>query len=146
MDIYPYGVYATWVGAWQVIAVRLNGAPQRRWLRSVITIVVVASVLAFAGSGSVPTVHDPAHALLAVNLDHAHLAHLADGSLICSLHKAPVSAVLPQSPKITLVALGVVASGLAVAGLLGLLVVSAGRGPPATTGQDLLTRFCLSRR
>jgi lipoprotein LpqS len=118
-------------------------------LRSVITIVVVASVLAFAGSGSVPTAsvaHDPAHALLAVNLDHPDLAHLADGSLICSLHKAPVSAVLPQSPKITLVALGVVASGLAVAGLLGLLVVSAGRGPPATTGQDLLTRFCLSRR
>ncbi|WP_244269136.1 hypothetical protein, partial [Mycobacterium parascrofulaceum] len=62
------------------------------------------------------------------------------------------AAVLPRSgaPVTTLIALGAVAA-VAVAGGLACFGLPAGRGPPHTpafsvTGQDVLTRFCLSRR
>ena len=50
-----------------------------------------------------------------------------------------------------LIAFGAATAVVAITGLLALLVVPAGRGPPrglasVLTGQDLLTRFCLSRR
>jgi lipoprotein LpqS len=129
--------------------------------RSVIAIVVVVWALALAGSGLVRPVSDaaaaphPQHALLAslggefaVNIDHPHLG---SGPLICSSPKAFGFAVLPQSSKFISVVLGLLAGGLAVAGLLGPLGIWAGWGPhsalaAAGTGQDLLTRFCLSRR
>ncbi|WP_232009980.1 hypothetical protein [Mycobacterium intracellulare] len=68
-----------------------------------------------------------------------------------SHHEAFAATVLPNSPSTALAALGLVVAVVAIAALLAQHVVLAGRGPPrgfpaALTGQDLLTRFCLSRR
>lgn len=63
-----------------------------------------------------------------------------------------VFATASLAPSTTdLIAFAVAAAVVAMTGLLVLLVVPAGRGPPrglasVLTGQDLLTRFCLSRR
>ena len=96
----------------------------------------------------------PAHSLLtsvgaefAVDVGHTHLA---DGSGSSHHPEHFASAVLPRSAT-ALAALGVVVAVLAVIGVLGGCVVSAGRGPPSglalvITGRDRLTRFCLARR
>ncbi|OBF19922.1 hypothetical protein A5725_17475 [Mycobacterium kubicae] len=95
----------------------------------------------------------PAHALFsslggefAVNVDHTHIA--AGSTAAHPEHF--VTAALPK-PATALSALGVVVAVLAATGSLAGLIARVGRGPPfalgtAYTGQDLLTRFCLSRR
>lgn len=81
----------------------------------------------------------------AVNIGHAHLTD--DSASLCPPLQA--SAVIPRSHTPAFeAAVVVVASG--IAGVLTAAVVVAGRGPPTLpvdvrTGQDLLTRFCLSR-
>lgn len=97
----------------------------------------------------------PAHALLrslghefAVTVDHPHLS---SGSPAAHHHEAFATGVLPNGPAIDVAALGGVVAVVAAVGLLWQRVLLAGRGPPrglaaALTGQDLLTRFCLSRR
>ncbi|ASW98447.1 hypothetical protein CKJ67_26505 (plasmid) [Mycobacterium intracellulare] len=105
--------------------------------------------------GSQSAVSQPAaHALVssldggfAVNADYPHL----DNGSSTPHPEQFMTAVLPQSAAAA-AALGVVVvAAAAVAGWLTLRGVPAGRGPPAgsaavVTGQDRLTRFCLSRR
>lgn len=130
--------------------------------RSVAAVAAVASavvmwVLVIGGHSEPrsesPASH-PAHALVssldgefAINIDHPHLSNGSSSAH----HEAFVSAVLPNSPSTALAALGLVVAAVAAVGLLCRQVMLAGRGPPhglpaAVTGQDLLTRFCLSRR
>ncbi|HTQ16228.1 hypothetical protein [Mycobacterium sp.] len=83
---------------------------------------------------------------LAVDVNHAHLS---DNS-IPPCPEQFAAAVLPQSA-IPPIASVTELTAAASAGLLSYLVVSIGRGPHATfvsasAGQDILTRFCLSRR
>lgn len=93
------------------------------------------------------------HALLssvgaefAINVDHPHLVSGA----LTARHDVSASAVLLRTPTI-LVEFGVAAAMVAfVAGLSGDAAMS-GRSPPnaappALTGRDLVTRFCLIRR
>ncbi|MDA3663339.1 hypothetical protein PFJ02_15040 [Mycobacterium xenopi] len=83
-------------------------------------------------------------------VDHSHVGKGLSGE-----HPEQfTTAVLPRSGTAVaaLAALGVVlAVAVAVAGGLAWFGVPAGRGPPrapafSVTGQDVLTRFCLSRR
>lgn len=96
-----------------------------------------------------------AHALVtslgsefSVSAGHGHLVS-SDSS---GAHpEAFAAAVLPNSPATAVVGLGVVVAVAAAVGLCWERVMLAGRGPPvapatALTGQDLLTRLCLSRR
>ncbi|ASL15694.1 MULTISPECIES: hypothetical protein [Mycobacterium] len=97
----------------------------------------------------------PAHALVAslggeftVNVDHPHATKGSSGGH----HEQFTTAVLPRSGA-ALATLAVLGAVLAVALTAGpaRFAVRAGRGPPRTpafalTGQDVLTRFCLSRR
>lgn len=132
----------------------------RRWLVSVVVVGAVVWALAAVGAhGWLLSTHHrgfhPSHPLLsslgaefAVNADHAHVV---DGSTHSHHPEVFASAVLPQRAATALVALAVVVAALAVAGLLGTMVVPAGRGPPGAparvvTGQHLLTRLCLARR
>lgn len=97
----------------------------------------------------------PAHALVSslgseftINIDHPHLYNYPSSA---HHHEAFATAVLPHSPTTTFAALGVVVAAVAGVGLMRQQVMLAARGPPrglaaALTGQDLLTRFCLSRR
>ncbi|WP_264916314.1 hypothetical protein [Mycobacterium kiyosense] len=120
--------------------------------------VAAAWVLAIAAHSDVlrpvsQTFH-PAHALVsslggefATNIDHPHLGN---GSSAAH-HEAFVSVVLPNSTFTALAARGVAVPAVAGVGVLRQQVMLAGRGPPrgfaaALAGQDLLTRFCLSRR
>jgi hypothetical protein len=137
----------------------LHGRPR---LRSVIVMAAIATaaamwVLVIGGHSELrsesPVSHPP-HALLTslgseftVNIAHPHLVN--DTST--AHHEAFATAVLPESPTTAMAALGVVVAVVAVTGWLAQRVVLAGRGPPrglasVLTGQDLLTRFCLSRR
>lgn len=132
---------------------------RRLWIRS--TIVAAALMWALVAVGAHGAVSSaerhaahPAHPLLtslgaefAVNVEHAHLI---DASPQSHHPEQFAAAVLPRSDT-TLVALGVVAAMLATTGVLGGIVVAAGRGPPCglapvITGRDRLTRFCLARR
>lgn len=95
----------------------------------------------------------PAHAVVSslgdestTNTDHAHL-----GNPSLHHHEALLSAVLPNSPAPSVAALAVVVAALAAVGFFGQQARLSGRSPPrglaaVLTGQDLLTRFCLSRR
>ncbi|MES3638929.1 hypothetical protein Q9Q76_17700 [Mycobacterium intracellulare] len=97
----------------------------------------------------------PAHALVAslggeftVDVDHPHVSKGSAGGH----HEQFTTAVLPRSGAVAaaLIALGAVAA-VALTGGLARFGVPAGRGPPrapalSVTGQDVLTRFCLSRR
>ncbi|ATO65204.1 hypothetical protein [Mycobacterium avium] len=101
------------------------------------------------------SVAHPAHALVAslggeftVDVDHPHVSKGSAGGH----HEQFTTAVLPRSGAVVaaLIALGVVAA-VALTGGLAWCGLPAGRGPPHTpafsvTGQDVLTRFCLSRR
>lgn len=80
---------------------------------------------------------------------HGEDASLGDGAP----HGCPqqVATAVPVRSATELAVLGVVVAVVAVTGWMAPLIFSAGRGPPVTpgialTGQDLLTRFCLSRR
>ncbi|WP_040624515.1 hypothetical protein [Mycobacterium parascrofulaceum] len=101
------------------------------------------------------SVSHPAHALVAslggeftVDVDHPHVGKGSSGGH----HEQFTTAVLPRSGAVVaaLIALGVVAAVAVTAGSAW-FGLPAGRGPPrapafSVTGQDVLTRFCLSRR
>lgn len=137
--------------------VRLNGACGRSRLRSFIAIAAVVGVLAILGHSAL--LRSEAHAAhssepfltslssaVDVNVDHAHLV---DGW--STAHpEVFANAVLPRSIS-GLASLGAVVAAVALTGWFVRLLVLAGRSPPRglaadMTGQDLLTRFCLSRR
>lgn len=137
--------------------VGFNGAckpPRLRFFVAVAAAVWVLAIFAHGEDGWCrPLASDSPRPVLSslaaefsVNADHAHLA---DGtSPACD--ESLAAAVLPQSAT-TLVALGLVFAVVAVMGWLAQPAVLSGRGPPRAlgavlTGQDLLTRFCLSRR
>ncbi len=134
------------------------------WARSAVAVAVVAAAvvmwtLVFGGHvelRSESSAPHPAHTFVTslgggeytINVDHPHLV---DGDSLGAHPEAFAAAVLPNSSSTALAALGFVVAVVAVAALLAHRVVLAGRGPPrglapALTGQDLLTRFCLSRR
>lgn len=131
--------------------------------RAVLTAATIAAavamwVLAIAGHSTLRSESLASHApqasttplgnVFVINVDHPHLI---GGGSSGSHHEAFAATVLPNSPSTALAALGLVVAVVAIAALLAQHVVLAGRGPPrgfpaALTGQDLLTRFCLSRR
>lgn len=81
-----------------------------------------------------------------IDSDHAHLGHPSSGGH----HEALLAAVVPNSPAPTVAALCVMVAVAAV-GVFWRHATLAGRSPPrglaaVVTGQDLLTRLCLSRR
>lgn len=132
-------------------------ACRRPRLRFLVAVVAAMGMLAIAAHSDVlrpvsPATHTP-HAVASslggeytVTIDHAHL----DNGSSAAHHPPFPATMLTKSPSTTLAAFGLVAALVAVAVSLALLVPS-GRGPPrglagALTGQDLLTRFCLSRR
>lgn len=132
---------------------------RRPRMRSAVVVVALMWALVTVGahSGVLSAERHAAHAAhplltslgaeFAVNGNHAHLV---DGSAQSHHPEQFAAAVLPRSGT-DLVALGVVAAVLAITGVLGGLVVPAGRGPPCGpapvfTGRDRLTRFCLARR
>lgn len=133
------------------------GWPQWRAAAGV-AVAVAMWVLVFGGHSvlrsQVPASH-PAHALVAslgsqfaVNVDHPHVSK---GSPTVEHHEAFAVGVLPNGPAAAVAALGVVVAVAAGASLVWQQNMLAGRGPPrglraALTGQDLLMRFCLSRR
>ncbi len=157
------------VPSWGMGAMRMQADADRvavfgrpRW-RCVGAVAVVAAavamwVLVFGGHSElrsqVPASH-PGHALVAslgneftVNADHPHLFK---GSSAAHHHEAFAIGVLPDGPAVAVAALGVVVAVVAGVGLWWQQVMLAGRGPPrglpaVLAGQDLLTRFCLSRR
>jgi lipoprotein LpqS len=102
---------------------------------------------------SEPSTPHPPHALSALShgesavvVDHPHLE---DGSI-----PAPqdmFTAALPPRIATMLIALGVFAVAVAMLASLAQRVAPTVRGPPrgfhlASTGQDILTRFCIVRR
>ncbi|WP_421841390.1 hypothetical protein [Mycobacterium sp.] len=133
---------------------------KRPWRRSLTAVVVLVWALVAVGAhaGLLSAQHHAAHAAhpllaslgaeFAVNVDHAHLL---DGSVASQHHEQFATAVLPR-PATGLVALCLVATVVAVIGVVGRPIVSTGRGPPGgmaavvVPGRDLLTRFCLARR
>lgn len=83
-----------------------------------------------------------------ISADHQYLA---DGGSSGLHPETLAAAVLPNLSSLALTALGVVVAVVAATAWLVQRLMLAGRGPPrgflaAVTGQDLLTRFCLSRR
>lgn len=106
-------------------------------------------------SVSQSSMSQPARALVAslggeftVDVDHPHVGKGSSGDH----HEQFTTAVLPRSGAVVaaLIALSAVAA-VALTGGLARFGVPAGRGPPrapalSVTGQDVLTRFCLSRR
>ncbi|OBJ90345.1 hypothetical protein A5640_02970 [Mycobacterium asiaticum] len=96
----------------------------------------------------------PAHVLVSslggeftVTADHAHVGNPSSAAH----HEAFAVAVLPNTPAPSVAALAVVVAAVAAVGFFGQQVRLSGRSPPrglaaVLTGQDLLTRFCLSRR
>lgn len=80
-----------------------------------------------------------------INVDHGHLAD--NSHPLCSEHAATVA--LPEQGVASFNAASMAAADTS-ASAHAHPVVSVGRGPPGRepshTGQDLLTRFCLSRR
>ena len=85
---------------------------------------------------------------VAVNIDHQPTVNKGPSK---ACRKAVVAAVISSSPTTVLAALGVAAAVVVVAGWLAPRVVPAGRDPPREsaiflTGQEILTRFCLTRR
>jgi amino acid transporter len=137
--------------------VRYNDARPRTRLLSVVALIVTFSVVAIAAEwglpwSDTPTAHPP-HALaaapgseFAVFADHEHIR---DGST----PTAPdtfTAAVLPRLTPV-LVALALIAAVVVLAGSCGRAILAAGRGPPRAlatvlTGQQILARFCISRR
>ncbi|WP_241777299.1 hypothetical protein [Mycobacterium intracellulare] len=133
--------------------------PRLRYVVAVGAVVWLAAWMFLIGAhnamGTESSATHPAHALktsvdgeFTVNVDHPHVGKGSPGAH----HEQFTAAVLPRSGSAVaaLLALGVVAA-VVVAGWLVKSPASAGRGPPrvpafSVTGQDVLTRFCLSRR
>ncbi|POX89069.1 hypothetical protein C3469_11580 [Mycobacterium kansasii] len=130
---------------------------QAVWTRSArIAIVLVVVVAAVAAQCWLPQLDrqpaHPSHPLstavgseFAVNIGHAHLTD--DSASPCPPLQAGAVMPRPDTPAFE-AAVVVVAGG--IASMPTAAVVVAGRGPPTLpvdvrTGQDLLTRFCLSR-
>ncbi|KZS60513.1 putative copper homeostasis (lipo)protein LpqS [Mycobacterium ostraviense] len=129
-----------------------------RWprLRSLIAIAAAVGALVILGHSALMHSHahpaHPPHPLLtsvgsefAVNVDHPHLV---DGwSSPC--HQLFATPVLLRSAN-DLIALGAVVTATALMDSLAQRAVPTVRGPPwapaTLTGQDLLTRFCVTRR
>lgn len=145
-----------------IMATRGHGVLTPRRVRILAMAVGVAAVtlwvLAVGGHSDVRSTaaaSQQAHAVVtslgtefSVSADHGHLV----SSDSAGAHpEAFAAAVLPNSPATAVMGLGVVVAVAAAVGLWRPWVTLAGRGPPAApatalTGQDLLTRFCLSRR
>jgi plasmid stabilization system protein ParE len=123
------------------------------WLAVWVVVIGAHSVMGDGHSES--SVPHPAHALVAslgsefaVNVDHPHV-----GNGSSSAHPEQFSAAVLTRSGAAVAALAVLGAVLAVAvaGGLARLGAPAGRGPPrarafSVTGQEVLTRFCLSRR
>jgi len=143
------------------LRVRANGrlaARSRPRLRFLVAVLAAVGMLAIAAHSDVlrPVSHTahPAHAVAsslggdhAITLDHPHIDNGSSGVH----HEAFPTTMLTKSAFTALVALGLVAALVVAATSLASLVVPAVRGPPgglagARTGQELLTRICLSRR
>ena len=130
--------------------------PPRRFVVAVAAAVAALAVVSHCGlSRSVPQPPSPAQSVLSSwggeLTAHPGQPHLVDGLPICTASKVLVTAALPRSAAIALISLGGGLAAFIGAALLTQLVVPAGRSPPRAflsfrTGQDLLTRFCLSRR
>lgn len=135
-------------GRWSIIAARLD--------RRQGNVAAVVWALAFGLCGLHQAESYGAHAPDSVlasmdqrSVVHGDNASLGDGAP----HGCPqqVATAVPPRSATELAVLGVVVTVAAVTGWIAPLIVSAGRGPTVTpaivlTGQDLLTRFCLSRR
>lgn len=125
---------AVWLAMWGV----LIGAHSVNTHSQSSVVHLAPAMLASASGGGQPT----------LSVDHLHV-----GKGLAGDHPERfTAAVLPRSGAVVaaLIALGVVAA-VAVTGGLARFGVPAGRGPPrapalSVTGQDVLTRFCLSRR
>jgi lipoprotein LpqS len=131
-----------------------SGRSGLRLFIGVAAAVAVVAVVGYCGPNlSGPRASHTPHALFSspggeftVNAEHAPLV---DGSST-ACHGSVTTAVLPRSGTAS-VAGGAVMAVVAIRGWLARPPVVAGRGPPpalgtAPTGQDLLTRFCRSRR
>ncbi|MCA2247854.1 hypothetical protein JF729_08605 [Mycobacterium intracellulare] len=127
---------AAWLSAWVLIGAHsVMGHSQSSVLQSSVSHSAHALVASLGGE-------------FTVNVDHPHVGKGSSGE-----HPEQfTTAVVPRSGGVVaaLIALGAVAA-VAVAGGLAWFGLPAGRGPPHTpafsvTGQDVLTRFCLSRR
>lgn len=135
-------------------------ARQRPWWRfsaalaAVVTAVAVwILVLGHAEVRHEPATSHPAHALVSslggefrISGNHAHIENPS-----AAHHEAFMTGVLPNAPVSAVAALWVVVVAVVAVGLFGRHLISGGRGPPrglaaVLTGQDLLTRFCSSRR
>ncbi|WP_244892460.1 hypothetical protein [Mycobacterium asiaticum] len=111
-------------------------------------------VMGHAEARPEPRPTHPAHVLVSslggeftVTADHAHVGNPSSAAH----HEAFAVAVLPNTPAPSVAALAVVVAAVAAVGFFGQQVRLSGRSPPrglaaVLTGQDLLTRFCLSRR
>lgn len=146
---------------WTRADVRRVAARPHPWLRLLVAVAAAVGMLAIAAHSDVqrsvsPTAHPhPAHSLVsslsgefAIALDHPHVGNGSSGVH----HEAFPTVMLTKSSfTISLVMLGLVAALVLAAIFLAGVRVPAGRGPPggpaaALSGQDRLTRFCLSRR
>jgi len=143
---------------WTRADVRRVAARSRPRLRFLVAAVAAVGMLAIAAHSDVlgPVSHSvqPAHAVasslggeFAIPVGHPHV----DNGPSDAHHEAFPAAMLTKSSLTNLVALGLVAALVIIAGSLAAGVVPVGRGPPggpagARTGQELLTRLCLSRR
>ncbi|WP_338341721.1 hypothetical protein [Mycobacterium intracellulare] len=137
------------------------GRPRWRFVAAMgaIAAAVAVWVLVFGGHSHLRSqlpASLPAHTMVSslgseftVTADHLHLFNASPPAV--HHYEAFVAGVLADGPGAAVAALGVVAAAVAVVSLLWQQAMVAGRGPPrglpaALTGQDLLTRFCLSRR
>ena len=161
IGVQPRGMFSVPGGRWYPKAIVNAQVPRRRprWqVIAAMTAAVAAVAMWVLVQGhavvrSESSASHPAHVSVSshstdssVHSDDAHLGHPSPGGH----HEALVTAVLPHSPAPTVAALTVLVVAVAVAFFWRQATFS-GRGPPrrlaaAVTGQDLLTRFCLSRR
>lgn len=142
------------------ITVSKTEAHQQPWWRLIAAPAAVVAavavwilVLGHAEVRHEPAVSHPAHTLVSslggeftINANHAHIENPS-----ATHHETFMTGVLPNAPVNAVAALSVVAAAVVAVGLFGQHLISGGRGPPrglaaVLTGQDLLTRFCSSRR
>lgn len=135
---------------------RFDVAPTRPWLLLLVA-VAVAMWMLVAATQCLPrwfdtSASDHPHALSASAGDDIALvahAHVAPSDISAS-PEAFAAAILPRVTTV-LMALGVIATVVALSGLLAQMVAHAMRGPPrmcvaAFTGQHVLTQLCIARR
>lgn len=145
---------------WTRAEARRVAARPHPWLRLLVAAVAAVGMLAIAAHSDVlkPVSHTadphPAHSAVSslggqfvIPVGHSHV----DSGSAGVHHEAFPTAMLTKSSFTVLTALGLVAAMVLAASALTGVRVPAGRGPPgrpatALSGQDRLTRFCLSRR